>query len=107
MAYANLKNEDPNLLKITKKDDEIEKLKYKTEKHDHENIIKFPEIDNEYFRKKYKSLIRKKVLLIISEILLGSRSAISTSTMSLFNPSIGIVLTNSTALSIYTYFNNE
>ena len=39
-----------------------------------------------------------KILLIITEILVGSGSAISTSTMSLINPSIGIVLTSSTAL---------
>ena len=38
------------------------------------------------------------MLLIISENLIGSGSAISTSTMSLINPSIGIVLTSSTAL---------
>ena len=40
----------------------------------------------------------KKVLLIITETLLGSGSAISTSAMSLINPSVGIVLTSSTAL---------
>ena len=39
-----------------------------------------------------------KVLLVITEDLLGSGSAISTSTISLFNPSIGIVLTSPTAL---------
>ena len=54
--------------------------------------------DNEYYKKKYKNLNKKKVLLIITEILVGSGSAISTSTMSLVNPSIGIVLTSSTAL---------
>ena len=37
-------------------------------------------------------------MLIITEILVGSMSSISTSTMSLINPSIGIVLTSSTAL---------
>ena len=41
---------------------------------------------------------KRQVLLIITEILIGSGSAISTSTMSLINPSIGIVLTSSTAL---------
>ena len=41
---------------------------------------------------------KKKRLLIITEILIGSGSAKSTSTMSLINPSIGIVLTSSTAL---------
>ena len=39
----------------------------------------------------YKSLNKKKILLNITEILIGSGSAFSTSTMSLINPSIGIV----------------
>ena len=51
-----------------------------------------------FIRKKYKSLNKKKVILIITKILIGSGSAISTSTMSSINPSIGIVLTSSTAL---------
>ena len=52
---------------------------------------------------------KKNVLLIISEILIGSGSAISTSTMSLINPSIGIILTSSTALltSITILITNE
>ena len=41
---------------------------------------------------------KKKILLNITEILVGCGSAIGTSTMSLINPSIGIVLTSSTAL---------
>ena len=58
--------------------------------------MKSLESDNESYKKKYKSLYKKKVLLIITEILVGSGSAIGTSTMSLLNPSIGIVLTSST-----------
>ena len=54
--------------------------------------------DNEKYKKKYKNLNKKKILLIITEILIVSGSAISTPTMSLINPSIGIVLTSSTAL---------
>ena len=49
-------------------------------------------------KRKKKSLYKNKVLFIITEILLGSGSAITTSTMSLKNPSIGIVLNTSTAL---------
>ena len=49
-------------------------------------------------KKNHKSLNKKKVILIISEILVGSGSAIGHSTMSIINPSIGIVLTSSTAL---------
>ena len=60
--------------------------------------MKSLEIDDEYYKKKYKSLNNKKVLLIITEFLIGSGSAISTSTMSSLNPSISIVLITSTAL---------
>ena len=97
MTYLDLKTE-PELLKIQTKDDEIKNLKYQTEKHHHETILKSLKIDNEYCKKEYKNLNEKKVFLIITEILIGSGSAISTSTMSLINPSIGIVLTSSTAL---------
>ena len=41
---------------------------------------------------------KKRVLWIITEIFVGSRSAISMSTMSPINPSIGFVLTSSTSL---------
>ena len=90
-------NNEPELLKIKTKDDEIKNLKYKTEKHDFDNILKSLKNDNDSYKKKYKSLNKKKVLLVITEILVGSGSAIGTSTMSLINPSIGIVLTSSTA----------
>ena len=91
-TYPDLKNE-PEILKIKTRDDEIKNLKYQTEKHDYENILKSLKNDNEYYKKKYKILNKKKLLLIITEILVGSGSAISTSTMSIINPSIGIVLT--------------
>ena len=107
-TYPNLNNE-VELLKILTQADEIKNLKYQTEKHDHENTLKSLKIDNEYYKKKYKSLNKKKVLLIITEILIGSASAISTSTMSLINPSIGIVLISSTALltSLAIYINHK
>ena len=95
--YPDLKNE-PELLKIKTRDDEIKNLKYQNEKHDHEGILKSLKIDDEYYKKKYESINKKKVLLIISEVLIGSGSAISTSAMSVLNPSVGIVLTSSTAL---------
>ena len=71
--------------------------------------MKSLKVDNEKCKKIYKSLNRKKILLIITEILIGSGSAISTSTMSLINPSIGILLTSSTALltSLATLITNE
>ena len=108
MAYPDLKNER-ELLKIKTKDDQLKELQYKTEKHDHENILKSLKVDNEFYKKKYKSLNKQKILLIITEILIGSGSAIGTSTMSLINPSIGVVLTSSSALltSIAILITNE
>ena len=97
-VYPNLRSDDNELLKIKTKDDQLKELQYKTEKHDFENILKSLKSDNESYKKKYKSLNKKKILLIITEILAGSGSAIGTSTMSLINPSIGIVLTSSTSL---------
>ena len=96
-TYPDLKSE-PELLKIKTKDDQLKELQYKTEKHDFEKILKPLKNDNESYKKKYRSLNKKKILLIITEILVGSGSAIGTSTMSLINASIGIVLTSSTAL---------
>ena len=75
-GYPNLKADDVELLKIRTKDDQLKELQYKTEKHDHENILKSLKIDNEYYKKKNKSLNKKKALLIITEILIGSGSAI-------------------------------
>ena len=84
-------------MKIKTRDDEIKNLKYQTEKHDYENILKSLKIDNEYYKKNCKNLNKKKILLIITEILIGGGSAIGTSTMSLINPSIGIIASSSTA----------
>ena len=55
-------------------------------------------IYDEFYKKKNRSLKKKDVLSIITEILIVSRSALTTSTISILNPSIGIVLTSSTAL---------
>ena len=107
-TYPDLKNE-PEFLKIKTRDDEIKNLKYQTEKHDHENILKSLKSDNESFKKKYKSLNKKKVLLIITEILIGYGSAITSSTFSLINPSIGIPIASCSALltSIAILITNE
>ena len=84
-------------------------MKDQSEKHGHENILKRLKIDNEFYKKKYKSLNKKKALLIITETLIESGSSVSTSTMSLLNPSISRVLTSSTALltSIAILITNE
>ena len=107
-TYPNIINE-PELLKIKTRDDEIKNLKYQTEKHDHENILKSLKIDNEYYKKKYKSLNKKKILLIINEILVGSASAVGSSTMGLINPGTGIIISSSTALltSVAILITNE
>ena len=108
-TYPNLKTDDVELLKIETKDDQLKELQYKTEKHDHENILKSLKSDNESYKKKYKSLNKKKVLLIITEILIGSGSAITSSTFSLINPSIGIPIASCSALltSIAILITNE
>ena len=107
-TYPDIKNE-PELLKIKTRDDEIKNLKYQTEKHDHENILKSLKVDNEYYKKKYKSLNKKKVLLIITEILVGSGSAIGSSAMSMITSGAGIVISSSAALltSIAILITNE
>ena len=107
-TYPDLKNE-PELLKIKTKDDQLKELQYKTERHDHENILKSLKSDNDYYKKKYKSLNKKKILLIITEILAGSGSAIGSSAMSLINPGAGIIISSSTALltSIAILITNE
>ena len=108
MTYPNLNNE-PELLKIKTQADEIKNLKYQTEKYDHENILKSLKFDNEYYRKKYKNLNKKKILLIITETLIGSGSAIGSSTMGLINPGAGLIISSSTAplTSIAILITNE
>ena len=41
---------------------------------------------------------KKKILLIITEILVGSASAVGSSTMGLLNPGAGIIISSSTVL---------
>ena len=50
-TYPNINNE-PGLLKIRTKDDEIKNLKYQTEKHDNENVLKSLKKDKEIYKKK-------------------------------------------------------
>ena len=64
-TYPILINE-PELLKIKTRDDEIENLKNQTEKHYHENLLNSLKFDNEYYKKKYKSLNKRKVIIIIT-----------------------------------------
>ena len=95
IIYPNLIKE-PEIIKIKTRDDEIKNLKNQTEKLDHGNILKSLKNDNDYYKKKNSNLNKKKVLLNITETLIGSGSTKGTPTMSLMNPSIGLVLTSST-----------
>ena len=96
-TYPNINNK-PELLKIKTRNDEIKNLKYQTEKHNHENILKSLKIDNEYYKKKLRNLNKKKVLLIITEILVVAGSTLGKSSMALINPGVGIISSSSTAL---------
>ena len=84
-------------------------MKYTQEKHDHEKILKSLKVDNDYYKKKHKSLNKEKILLIITEILIGAGSAVGSSSMALINPGAGIVISSSTALltSIAILITNE
>ena len=107
-TYPNLNNQ-PEVLKIKTGDDEIKNLKYHTEELDHENILKSLKNDDEHYKKKYNNIYRKKVLLFITEILIGSASTISSSTIRLINPVAGIINSSSTPLltSIAILITNE
>ena len=86
------------MVKLKTRDDDIKKLKYQTEKHDHENLLKGLKFDNEFCKKKYKNMQKNKVFLIITEILFGAGSTVGSSTKSLVNPGVGIIISSSTAL---------
>ena len=107
-TYPNL-NDEPKLLEKKTRDDEIKNIKYQTEKHDRENILKSLKTDNEYYKKKYKKLNKKKVLIIITELIVGSASAVSSTAMGLINLGAGIIVSSSTALltSIAILITNE
>ena len=85
-------------MKIKTRDDEIKNFKYQTEKQDHEKILKSLKSDNESYENKNNSLNKKKILLIITEILVGAGSVVGSSSMALINPGAGIVISSSTAL---------
>ena len=85
-------------MKFKTKDDKIEDLKYITGKLNFEKTTKPPKIDNEYYKKKYKILNKKKIILIITEIVVGGGSTITSSALSIFNPSAGFVISTRTDL---------
>ena len=67
--YPDLKNE-PELLKIKTRDDEIKKLKYQKEKHDHENILKSLKIDDEYYKRKDENMKKRRYCYLSMKYLL-------------------------------------
>ena len=71
--------------------------------------ITFKKLIMSIIRKKKRNLNKKKVLLIITEILVGTASAVGCSTMGLINPGAGIIVSVSTALltSIAILISNE
>ena len=107
-THPNSKN-DPEVLKIKTKYVETQDLGHRSEKHDHESIWKSLKNENEFYKKKYKSLNKRKVSLINTEILIGSASTISSSTMGLINPCAVVIISSSTALltSIAILITNE
>ena len=52
-GYPNIN--EPELLKIKTRDEEIKKLKYPTGKHYQENVLKSLKIDNGYYKKSIKN----------------------------------------------------
>ena len=52
-GYPDIKNE-PELLKLRTRGDEMKNLKYQTERHNHENILKSLKVDNDNHKEKYK-----------------------------------------------------
>ena len=72
-------------------------------------FLKSLKIDNEYYEKKHKILNKKKVLLFITGTFVGSGSTITSSTLSIFNPSAVIVISFVTALltSVAILITNE
>ena len=91
MAYPNFYT-DRELFKIKTKDVYIKELKSETEKHHHEKILKPLKVGNEIYKKKYKSLNKKKVFIIITEILNGSASTINSGIISILNSGVGVII---------------
>ena len=96
MIHPSLKR-DPELLTIKTKDDEIKELKHRPEKHVYVWISTSMRTDNDCYKKKNISLNRKKLLLNITETLIGSSSR-KTSTLTIINPSADLILSSSSAL---------
>ena len=76
----------------------MKELPYKTDKRDLENVLKSLDIDNEYYRRKHKSLNKKEVLFIITEVFMGSASTINSCTLAILYPSVGVILWSFAAL---------
>ena len=100
-----------SILKVKTKDDEIEDLKYKAEKHYYENILKSLEFDSDYYKKKYKSVIKKKIYISVLEILAGASGVVvgSTLTATGVGTQVGVPIAGVTSfvISVAVLFTNE
>ena len=90
-------NFDPEVSGIKTQEDEVKDLKSRTEKHNHESILKSPEKLN-FFKTLYKRLFKKKVLLNITETLIGCASTLNSRKLAIMNLSAGFIITSTTAL---------
>ena len=62
---------DPELNKDKLNDNEFKELENKTEKHNYEKLLKSLRIVGKFFKKKNESIIKKEVMMIVSEFLIG------------------------------------
>ena len=108
--YPILPNE-VSILKVKTKDDKIEDLKYKAEKHDYENILKSLEFDSDYYKKKYKSVNKKKIYISVLKILAGASGVVvgSSLTATGVGTQVGapIAGASSFVISVAVLFTNE
>ena len=97
------------MLKKTK-DDQLKELQYKTEQHDGEIMLESLKIYSESYKKKFKSLNKKKVFMIVSEILIAGVGLIVRSGLTISELAPGGVLcagSISFLSSISTLITNE
>ena len=75
----------------------MKELLYKTEKHDYWSISKSTKIDSDFYGDKFKSLNTIKTIFLKFELLITLSSTVTSSTLSIDKPSIGIPIASSSA----------
>ena len=110
MSYPKINN-DPELLKVKTRDDEMKDMKYKTEKYDHENIIKSLKIDKDHSNQNYSKRKKKKIFITtLKRLTSASGLAVGRSlTVTGVGASIGVPVAGCTSIlpSVATLFTNE